>query len=52
MTEGGGGGGCFYVVQALVAIGCFVTAHRCGLLPQDMEGTLCAGDRICADQSV
>ena len=45
-------GGCFYVAQSLVATGCILTAHRCGLLPQVVEGTACAGDRSCADQSV
>ena len=46
------GGGCFDVVQSLVATGCILTARRCGLPPQVMEGTLRAGDRRGADQSV
>ena len=35
------------MVQALVATGCILTAHRCGLLPQVVEGTLRAGDLSC-----
>ena len=29
-----------------------LTAHRCGLLPQVLEGTVCAIDWSCADQYV
>ena len=35
-----------------MATGYILTAHRCGLLPQVVEGTVCAGDHSCADQSV
>ena len=37
------------MVQGVVATGCILTADRCGLLPLVGEGTVCAGDRICAD---
>ena len=31
---------------------CILTAHWCGLLPQVVEGTVCAGNRSSADQFV
>ena len=46
------GGGCFCVVQPLLATCGILTARRCGLLAQLVEGTVCAGDRSCADRSL
>ena len=40
------------MVQALVATSCILTPHRCGLLAQVVEATVCACDRSCAKQSV
>ena len=40
------------MVEAVVATGCVLTTHLCGLLPQVVEVTVCAGDRSYADQSV